>query len=96
MRIKVTYKGHEFIALADFAGLDVETVGHVSEYTSNLASELWNAIYDTRLSLFPQAEDYDTTSGELVASLKAMGLIEPNAYSIEHNGVTQYRTVKTN
>jgi hypothetical protein len=75
MRIPVIYKDHDFIAVADGAGLDVETSGTLSDYTMGLGSELWNAIYSTRLSLFPKAEDYDTTSSELIESLKALKLI---------------------
>ena len=92
MRIEVTYKGHKFTAVADFAGLDVECNNGATDYTMGLASELWNAIYETRLSLYPKGEEWDTTSEELRKSLQTMGLIG-DAYTIEHNGVTHTRTI---
>jgi hypothetical protein len=75
MRIQVTYKDHKFIALTDGAGLDVEVSGFVTDYTIGLASELWQAIYDTRISLHPKGYDWDTTSEELRESLKVLKLI---------------------
>jgi hypothetical protein len=75
MRIPVIYKDHDFTAVADGAGLDVETNGTLSDYTMALGSELWSAIYKTRLSLFPKAEEYDTTSSELIECLKTLKLI---------------------
>ena len=50
MRIIVTYKEQTFIAIADGAGLDVEFTGEYTPEKSDLGSELWGAIYETRLN----------------------------------------------
>jgi hypothetical protein len=73
VRVPVAYKGHSFIAIADGAGLDIE-----SEDLSNmkLARKLWDDIYATRIRLFPKYEEYDTTPYELITCLETMGLIE--------------------
>ena len=72
-RIPVVYEGHNFIAVADGAGLDVESI----DLSSNaIGSKLWHAIYKTRSSLFPNYEEYDTTPSELITCLENMGLIE--------------------
>ena len=92
MRIQITYKGHKFIAIADGAGLDVEWASEASEEVVAIGSQLWNAIYETRLSLYPKGEEWDTTSEELRKSLQVMGLIG-DAYTIEHNGVIHTRTI---
>jgi hypothetical protein len=76
LRIPVTYKDHAFTAVADGAGLDVECDSFLNNYTMGLAGELWQAIYETRLSLHPNAEDYDTTPAELIEALKEMELIK--------------------
>lgn len=73
MRIPVVYKGHNFIAIADGAGLDVEVID-LSDM--KLANELWQDIFRTRISLFPKYEEYDTTPRELISCLEIMGLIE--------------------
>jgi len=73
MRVPVAYEGHKFIAIADGAGLDVE-VEDMS--TMELASKLWHDIYSTRISLFTNCEDWDTTPRELIACLETMGLIQ--------------------
>lgn len=75
MRVAITYKGHRFIAIADGAGLDVECVAYPDAEVMDLGGELWNAIYDTRLSLHPNAEEYDTTAPELIEALKVMNLL---------------------
>lgn len=75
MRIPVTYKGHQFIAIADGAGLDVECVAEPTEEIMAIASELWNLIFQTRLDIFgADVEEYDTTYGELQASLDELKL----------------------
>ncbi len=71
-RIEVDYQGHKFTAVADGAGLDVEA--HNLD-TMDLAGKLWNAIYETRISLFPDYDNHDTTTSELMACLKTMALI---------------------
>lgn len=75
MRIAITYKDQDFIAIADGAGLDVEMTGEYTEEKSELGSELWNAIFDTRLDLHPKAEDHDTTPAELIEALRVMKLL---------------------
>lgn len=80
MRIPVTYKGYDFIAIADGAGLDVEAPGF-GEYDAvmNIASELWHKIYAKRVEIFGNdAELHDTTNGELFASLDDLGLLSRN------------------
>jgi hypothetical protein len=77
MRIEVIYKGHRFIAIADGAGLDVEFTGPETAEKVDLSSELWGAIYETRLSLHPKATDHDTTPAELTEALKVMNLLTP-------------------
>lgn len=77
MRIPVVYEGHKFIAVADGAGLDVESIDlSGNPETSRLGGDLWHAIYRTRISLFPHYGDHDTTPRELIACLETMGLIE--------------------
>ena len=76
-RIPVVYKGHNFIAIADGAGLDVESIDlSDNPETSGLGGDLWHAIYKTRISLFPNYEQYDTTPSELITCLETMGLIQ--------------------
>ena len=75
MKLKVNYKGHEFWAIADFAGLDVECIEDPTEEIMAIGSELWNLIFDTRIKLFGErVEEYDTTYGELQASLDELNL----------------------
>lgn len=71
-RIEVVYKGHKFTAIADGAGLDVEAD---DLNTMGLATELWNAIYETRISLFSDYDNHDTTRHELITCLDTMKLI---------------------
>jgi len=76
MRLKVNYKGHEFFAIADFAGLDVEAVEEPTEDVMKIAGKLWNEIFETRISIFGEdVQEHDTTYGELQASLKELKLI---------------------
>lgn len=75
MRIPVTYKGQDFIVVADRAGLDVECVADPTEEIMALAGELWNTIFDTRIRIFGEGvQDHDTTYGELQASLDELKL----------------------
>jgi hypothetical protein len=75
MRIPVTYKGQEFIAVADGAGLDVECVADPTPDIMTIGTELWNLIFETRLKIFgADVEEYDTTYGELQASLDELNL----------------------
>lgn len=76
MRIPVTYEGHKFIAIADFAGLDVECVDEPTPEIMDLGSKLWHEIFRMRTAIFGEGvEDYDTTYGELQASLKELKLL---------------------
>lgn len=76
MRIPVTYEGHQFIAVADSAGLDVECVGKPTEYVMGLARKLWNEIYSMREQTFgAEVTSHDTTNGELTATLHDLKLI---------------------
>lgn len=76
MKIPVTYKGYKFLAVADGAGLDVwANEENATEEIMATATELWNAIFEARISIFGEAvEEHDTTYGELQASLDELGL----------------------
>jgi hypothetical protein len=76
MQLKVTYKGYNFLAIADGAGLDVwANEENATEEIMAIATELWHTIFDMRIKLFGEAvEEHDTTYGELQASLDELGL----------------------
>ena len=95
MRITITYKEETFIAIADGAGLDVEFTGEYTAEKSDLGSELWNAIFDTRLDLHPEAEDHDTTPAELIEALRVMNLLPTDTctctmHQIENWGMCKF------
>jgi hypothetical protein len=77
MKTKVTYKGYKFLAIADGAGLDVwANEENATEEIMEIATELWNTIFNTRITIFGESvEGHDTTNGELHASLKELKLI---------------------
>ena len=77
MQRKVNYKGYNFLAISDGAGLDVwADEENATPEIMEIATELWHSIFDTRIALFGEdVQDHDTTYGELQAALFELKLL---------------------
>ena len=77
MQRKVNFKGYNFLAISDSAGLDVwADEENATEEIMEIATELWHTIFDMRIKLFGEdVQNHDTTYGELQASLFELKLL---------------------